>query len=211
MPEFAIITPTIGRDTLRRCLITMRHQILTDYLQIVVGDGHQEPWVKEECAREERVHYFETAAKEGFYGTAPRNAALELLESGALGEFGYVLFVDDDNVLLEPSLYNLREQVVNHDRPPLLWYDVLFTNKYKKQYYVIPECRKPLVQGDWDGLNSVFRADVIRGLRWKPVYSHDYLFACEASERAGYQWVRCEGVGAVHHLSWDTYEQVRKT
>lgn len=73
----------------------------------------------------------------------------------------------------------------------------------------MPRAGKPLVQGDWDALNALYRSDVIRGLRWKPVYSHDWLFSQEASRRAGGQWTKIGGVGGVHFLSWDTYELPR--
>jgi glycosyltransferase involved in cell wall biosynthesis len=209
--RFAIITPTIGRDTLLRCLITMRRLVLNgiDYTQIVVGDGPQEQWVAEECMRDKHIYYIETPTKEGFYGTSPRNHALELIESDKLGQFDYVLFVDDDNILLEPTLYNLAATIETNNHPPLIWHEILFTNKYQTQYFVLPKGHEPLKEGDWDSLNGVYRTDVIKGLRWKPIYNHDYHFAKEATDKAGAGWVRCDGIAGVHCLSWDTYELVR--
>lgn len=207
MPEFAIITPTIGRQVLKRCLMTMEHQVHKDYLQIVVGDGPQEEWVAQECERF-GVRFIDTLKKEGFYGTAPRNKALDLIERGEFGDFRYILFLDDDNLLLEPTLYNLHGTIQAYENPALIWHEILFTNKYKTSYYVLPKCGEPMKDGDWDSLSAVYRADVIDGLRWKPVYNHDLLFAKEATLRAGgAPWVKCEGVGAVHCLSWDTYDQ----
>lgn len=207
MPDFAIITPTIGRDTLSRCLGMMRHQVLKDfdYIQIVVGDGPQQ--IREQCEAEPHVVYMETTVKEGFYGTAPRNAALEAIEKGKFGNVAYILFVDDDNLLLEPALYNIMATIQRSNRPPLLWQDILFTNKYKTEYCIMPSGGKPVVEGDWDSLSGIYRADVIHGLRWKAVYRHDYLFALEAQVRSGgAPWVKCPGIGGVHCLSWDTYE-----
>jgi glycosyltransferase involved in cell wall biosynthesis len=207
MPEFAIITPTIGRQVLKRCLMTMEHQVHKDYVQIVVGDGPQEPWVAQECDRP-HIKFVETTKKESFYGTEPRNAALKLIESGQFGDVGYVLFVDDDNLLLEPALYNLHLTIQSYGRPPLLWHEILFTNKYKTTYYVLPKCGEPVKDGDWDSLSGAYRADVISGLRWKAIYNHDLIYAMEAGLRAGgAPWVKCEGIGAVHCLSWDTYDQ----
>lgn len=213
MIRFAIITPTIGRDTLRRCLITMRHVVLKaefDYQQFVVGDGHQEPWVSKECGLHEKVRYMETPVKEGFYGTAPRNYVLEQLESFAWGVFDYVLFLDDDNLLLEPALYNLARIVQDFNHPPLIFQQILFTNKYRTDYRIMPAGGVPLVEDDWDSLNCIYRTDVIRGLRWKPVYNHDLLFGQEARKRAQGPWINCPGVNAVHCLSWDTYELEKK-
>lgn len=209
MVRFAIITPTIGRDTLKRCLLMMRHQVMKehyDYVQFVVGDGPQDPQVAEWCKQESRVIYLETPTKEGFYGTNPRNVALNAIEEGRFGQFDYVLFLDDDNLLLEAALYNLVSAICVFDRPPLLWHDILFTNKYRTEYSILPVNGKPVAQGDWDSLNGVYRTDVIRGLRWQAVYEHDFLFAKEAQARVQVPWVKCLGVGAVHCLSWDTYE-----
>lgn len=205
MPEFAIITPTIGRETLKRCFITMQHQVRKDFMQIVVGDGPQPEWVKQECLKY-GCRYVETEIKEGFYGTAPRNYVLELLESGALGEYKYVLFLDDDNLLLEPALYNIHETIQKHNSPPLIWHDILFTNKFQTKYFILPQGREPLKEGDWDSLNCIYRADIIRGLRWKAIYNHDWQFAREAAARAEGRLVKCDGIGAVHFLSWDTFD-----
>lgn len=207
MPEFAIVTPTIGRDTLTRCLITMRHQIVKDYLQIVIGDGPQEPHVKEQCLKEERVHYIETQVKENFYGTTPRNMALETIESGKLGKFNYILFLDDDNILLESALYNILNTAIDNNKPPLIWHDILFTNKFETKYSIMPKGGVPLMERDFDGLNCIFRSDIIHGLRFGKSYDHDFQFAKLASERANGQWVKCNDIGGVHCLSWDTYDQ----
>jgi glycosyltransferase involved in cell wall biosynthesis len=203
--RFAIITPTIGREVLKRCLITMKHQVHNDFLHIVVGDGPQDKWVVDECSAH-NCYYTNTEVKEGFYGAAPRNHALKLIESGNLGYFDYICFVDDDNVLLESALYNVAKHVKDNNNPPLVWHDILFTNKYKTIYYVMPKYGKPLIEGDWDFLNCFFRSDVIRGIRVKQEYNHDHLFTTEVDVRAGHKWSKCDGIGGVHFLSWDTYE-----
>ncbi len=203
--RFAIITPTIGRDTLKRCLITMKHQVYKNFLHIVVGDGPQEEWV-EKATKENGCHYFCLSKAEKYYGIAPRNAALDLIESGKLGEFDYILFLDDDNILLEPALYNVNKTAVENDLPPLIWQDILFTNKFNTEYFVLPKCGKPLIQGDWDSLSGIFKSDILKGLRMKQEYAHDVLFAIEASNRADNKWVKTNGIGGVHFLSWDTWE-----
>lgn len=203
--RFAIITPTIGRETLKRCLITMRHQVYKNYVHIVVGDGPQEQWVKDEC-EENKCYYVNTHIKEGGYGAAPRNLAMSMIEKGEFGNIDYVVFVDDDNVLLESALYNIAKVAIENNSPPLIWHDILFTNKYKTMYYTMPICKNVMQEGDWDFLNCFFRLDIIYGMRAKPVYNQDFKFAAEADIRANHKWVKCDGVGGVHFLSWDTFE-----
>jgi glycosyltransferase involved in cell wall biosynthesis len=203
--RFAIITPTIGRATLSRCLITMAQSVYKDFEHFVVGDGPQSDWVKKQ-AFQHRCQYLETPKREGFYGTGPRNFALEAIESGAYGAFDYIVFVDDDNVLLEPTLYNIVHGPAKSMRPGIIWWDVLFTNKYMTRYDLLPKGREPLVQGDWDSLSAAYRADAVRSLRWRAVYRHDWEYGHAALSAARGSITRLDMVGGVHFLSWDTYE-----
>lgn len=203
--RFAVITPTIGRATLSRCLMTMTQSVYKDFVHFVVGDGPQGDWVKKQ-AFQHRCEYLQTPEREGFYGTAPRNLALAVIESGDHGVFDYIVFVDDDNVLLEPTLYNIVHGAAKVNRPGIIWWDVLFTNKYMTRYDILPKCRAPLVQGDWDSLSAAYRADAVRGLRWKSVYRHDWEYGKEALAAAGGSITKLDMVGGVHFLSWDTYE-----
>lgn len=196
----------------------MRHLIVKtsyEYVHLVVGDGCQ-PGAQAIVRRESlddnfgRLKYSETRVAEGFYGTAPRNLGLELVESGRYGQIDYVIFLDDDNLLLEPALYNLNATIRDNNFPPLVWHDIIFTNKYTTDYKVFPLGGKPVVQGDWDSLSGIYKLDAVRGLRWEPVYEHDFLFAKAAQEKANASWVKCPGIGAVHCVSWDTYEQEKK-
>ena len=212
MIRFAIITPTIGRETLKRCLLTMKHQVHKHFVHIVVGDGPQDSWVRDECEKynesispSSECFYIQTDVKEGVYGANPRNFALQNLENGKFGTYEYVLFLDDDNILLEPTLYNANNTILLNNRPPLLWQDILFTNKYKTEYFILPKGGSPLVNGDWDGLNGIYRADILKGLRHQPVYTQDLTIGLEAAARANNQWVKVNGIGGVHCLSWDTY------
>lgn len=205
MCRFGIITPTIGRDVLKRCLLTMKHQVYRNFLHIVVGDGKQNEWVRKEC-EENQCYYFETNNADKFYGAGPRNAALDLIESGKLSHFDYIFFLDDDNILLEPALYNAAKIVCDNNAPPLMWQDILFTNKYNTTYYILPNGKEPLHEGDWDNLNCFYRSDIILGNRFERHYSQDYLFSKSASEKCDHKWIKCPGVGGIHFLSWDTFE-----
>jgi glycosyltransferase involved in cell wall biosynthesis len=201
MTRFGIVTPTIGRKTLKRCIESLDEQIFRSFFHIVVGDGPQPEWVSRFCA-EKGVQYIETEKKEGTgtYGANPRNVVLKKLPS-----CDYVIFLDDDNVLMEPSLYQIDFAAVVAGNPPLLYQEILFTNKYKEEYYVLPK-DKLVVEGEWDLLNGIYRRDMIEGVEFKPSYKNDFLFAQEVCAlHPDAKWVKVKGIGGIHHLSWDTY------
>lgn len=191
MSRFCIITPTIGRQSLKRCVESLDGQIFRDFIHIVSGDGPQNPWVGKYCA-ERKLVYMETPVKEksGSYGAAPRNLALR-----SMPKCDYVFFLDDDNVLLEPALYQMNMASVEANDPPLLYQDI------------IPKSFRLVVEGEWDLLNGIYRSDVVRGVDFKPSYKNDFLFAQDVVARlpAGTPWIKVKGVGGIHHLSWDTY------
>jgi glycosyltransferase involved in cell wall biosynthesis len=202
MNRFCIITPTIGRASLRRCFESLNSQMYRNFTHVVVGDGPQAPWVRDACANV-GAHYLETSAKEprGSFGAAPRNFALDRLPPCE-----YVLFCDDDNVLLEPSLYRYNEEIVAAN-PPLLYQEIIFTSKYTTDYVVFPRSHDRLVvEREWDLLNGLFRRDVIGAVRFQPSYRGDYQFTKEVWERSKAPWVWSKTIGGVHHLSWDTYD-----
>lgn len=206
---FWIITPTIGRQTLRRCVESVKAQMYLDFSHIVVGDGPQLDWVEEFCT-DNGVQYFETKSKDakGSYGASPRNLALDLLISrGVSTTSSYVVFLDDDNVLLEPALYQASHSIFNNENPPLLYQDILFTNKYTEEYCIFPKSDQLVIEKQWDLLNGIYRIDTLLGIKFKPVYNNDFLFTKEVVEKLGNPgWIKTKGVGGVHHLSWDTYE-----
>lgn len=204
MPRFCVITPTIGRESLRRCIASLEHQMYRDFEHIVVGDGPQADWVHQLCA-EKKSRYLATPAKapKGQFGAAPRNFVLDQLPP-----CDYVLFLDDDNVLLEPSLYRYNEEIVAGNSPPLLYQEIIFTSKYTTDYVVLPRSHDRLVvEREWDLLNGLFRRDVVATVRFKPSYRGDYQFARETWEFAKFApWTWSKTIGGVHHLSWDTYD-----
>lgn len=201
--RFVIITPTIGRNPLRRCVSAITEQVWTDYRQIVVGDGPQESWVKEFVESHSQCIYLETLTRTNNWGCDPRNLALEKIETDYPAD--YIIFVDDDNVLLESALHNIHWKAISLGEPPLLCQDICFLNKYTTKYVVYPTVMPP-EQTKWDGLNGIYRADVVKGLRWIPGYAHDFFFTKEAMKKAGVEdFPKVEGINGIHHLSWDTY------
>lgn len=205
MPRFCVITPTIGRESLKRCIASLETQMYRDFVQVVVGDGPQPEWVRTYC--EENMgcfaQYLETPVKEakGAFGAAPRNFALDHLPP-----CDYVCFVDDDNELLETALYQIMKAAMDNGNPPLLYQEILFTNKFMEKYVVFPKDVLLVAERGWDLLNGIYRRDVIGGTRFAPEYRGDFLFAEEITKRVNVPWVKVAGIGGIHHLSWDTFD-----
>lgn len=203
MARFGIVTPTIGRPTLRRCRESLELQIFKDFFHIVVGDGPQDDRTKELGGE----HYFETPAPEGkmCFGAAPRNLALELIENNPQFACDYVVFLDDDNVLLEPALYQIDIAARQNEDPKLLYQDIVFTSKFHDFYEILPRFPQHIVQnGDFDLLNGIYRRDVIKGVRFQREYTNDLFFALDVLKGIeNPQWLKVKGIGGIHHVSWD--------
>lgn len=204
-PRFCIITPTFGRESLKRCVVSLEQQMYRNFVQVVIGDGPLPEWVREFCEEDYGcfAQYLETPAKEakGAFGAAPRNFALDNLPP-----CDFVVFLDDDNELLETALYQIMKAVVDNDSPPLLYQEILFTNKYMEEYCVFPKTHTLVAEREWDLLNGIYRRDVIGSTRFAPEYRGDFLFAKEIWERLAVPWIKVKGIGGIHHLSWDTYD-----
>lgn len=199
--RFGIITPTIGRKHLRRCVESINDQVIRDHHHIVIGDGPQDPWVRE-CCVANGAKYFELPERMRESGTYCRNFALNLLETDFPCD--YVMFIDDDNMLFESACHNVFHTANANGNPPLLYHEIVFSNVYFTKYFVIPR-QMPPKQGDWDGMNGIYRSDMVRGLRWDAIYSHDFLFSQKVIERVGHSnFVKVDGLAGVHFTSWDT-------
>lgn len=214
MARFGIVTPTIGRPTLRRCRESIELQVFKDFFHIVVGDGPQDERTKQLGGE----HYYEAPGPEGklCFGAAPRNLALELIENDPRYACDYVVFLDDDNVLLEPALYQINIAAATNANPKLLYQDIVFTSKFHDFYEILPRFPDQIVDGriqngDFDLLNGIYRTDVIRGIRFKRDYTNDLWFALDVLERLEAQklptekigWHKVKGIGGIHHVSWD--------
>lgn len=200
--RFAIVTPTIGRRDLWRCVQSLQSQVFKDYRQIIVGDGPQSDDVKKFVSTVSEAVYLETPKQTKNFGCEQRNVALQAIEDEYPAD--YVLFLDDDNVLLESALYNIHWTAVNNVQPPLMYQTVCFINKFITKYILFPSAMPP-EQAKWDGMNGIYRSDVVRGLRWVPGYAHDFFFTQAAITKAGSPFIEVEGINGIHHLSWDTY------
>ena len=103
MPAFSVITPTIGRPTLARALVSVARQCGPYDEHIVIGDGPQ-PAAQATALEYRHTRYIETPTTGGF-GAVQRDAGI----AQATGD--YLIFLDDDDVLVDGVLGAVREIV----------------------------------------------------------------------------------------------------
>ena len=103
MPSFSIITPTISRPTLARALLSVARQIGPYDEHIVIGDGPQ-PEAQKMALEYRHTRYLQTP-KTGGFGATQRDAGV----LDAVGD--YLIFLDDDDVLVDGILSTAREIV----------------------------------------------------------------------------------------------------
>jgi hypothetical protein len=108
-PLVTVITPTLRRDPkiIQRCINCLQLQTVTDWQQLICSSGVEEKHVKDLLAsvNDHRIKYFSTtdSGKPGDFGNTVRKEML----AKATGK--YVLFCDDDNLILPDYL----EKMVN--------------------------------------------------------------------------------------------------
>ena len=103
MPAFSIITPTIGRPELARALLSAARQLGPYDEHIVIGDGPQ-PEAQAMALEYRHTRYIQTPRTGGF-GAVQRDAGI----MQATGD--YLIFLDDDDVLVDGALSLAREIV----------------------------------------------------------------------------------------------------
>jgi acetyltransferase-like isoleucine patch superfamily enzyme/glycosyltransferase involved in cell wall biosynthesis len=114
MTTVALITPTIGRDTLRRTLEKTLALLGPQDEWWIVGDGPQvtvRRLIKE--TNDARIHYLEHRDSRSHFGNSQRNLAMRM----ARGD--YFVFVDDDDYLLPGALDAVRREGIT--RQPLMF------------------------------------------------------------------------------------------
>ena len=126
MPCFSIITPTICRRSLVDTLNSVGRQMARYDEHIVVSDGAPDHWVRDEISARARTTLLHTERISG-YGNVQRDLGIE----AATGD--YLIFVDDDDVLVEGALDVIRPLVA--DSPGSLF---LFKTRYEG-YNSIPQ------------------------------------------------------------------------
>ncbi len=106
MPAFTIITPTISRPTLARALQSVARQCGPYDEHIIIGDGNQ-PDAQAMALEYRRTRYIETP-KTGGTGAVQRDAGI----LQAVGD--YLIFLDDDDVMVDGALSLAREIVADN-------------------------------------------------------------------------------------------------
>lgn len=106
-----IITPTIGRLTLRRTIDSAAKQLEPSDQWIVIGDGPQ-PGVDEMLLEYgEQFLYRETKTRTMMYGNAQRNLALDMLANNdpEFKDITHVTFIDDDDLFTKDAIARLHK------------------------------------------------------------------------------------------------------
>jgi hypothetical protein len=111
-PVVSVITPTYRRDpkVLRRSIDCMKLQTMPIWEQLVCSDGEEEASAKQvvQEANDPRVVYYNTTGKkQNDFGNTVRS---EMLKT-ARGQF--VLFLDDDNIILPFYLERMLQAIQN--------------------------------------------------------------------------------------------------
>jgi hypothetical protein len=178
MFRFLIITPTIpGReDRLKRCIASCAMQRVDgrpfyNYLHFVVGDKFK-PDVK-------GAYAYQSETTGGFWGNPIRNEVLKDYHEHGAKVRGvrceYVLFVDDDNILLPGCFQRLCQQ--NED---IIISQMLCMGPQERQYIIPGE--QPVRCGTLGSLNYCIRLPITEGCLWTERYEADWDFyeACRA-------------------------------
>ena len=107
--RLSVITPTIGRASLRDTLASVAPQLRRGDEHIIIGDGVQ-PDARAMCA--EFVVSYQDGPLSRSWGTAQRDYAISV----AAGD--WLLFCDDDDVMTPDALETVRAVVVDNPGKP---------------------------------------------------------------------------------------------
>jgi len=152
--KISVITPTIGRDSLRTMLDALVPQLEDGDEAIIVGDGPQ-PNAQRivESYRNSRLIYLEQGPIRN-YGNPQRNLAIKM----AKGD--YLFFVDDDDVPLKDCVKGVKAIASRnpgrpfmfrmYHGPGLLWEtNEIRGGNISGQMFIPPN--KPELLGEWSG------------------------------------------------------------
>ena len=197
-PSICIITPTIGRPSLRVALQSIELSPLDQW--IVVGDGTQ-PAAREIAstlfAHEDGVYYFETSTGRGDSGNPLRDLAM------TWGYQDYFLFLDDDDVFVPNARRIINEELKRHFGAPVIFRmtsngDVIWRH---------PSVEVGNVGGSMIAVPNRF------GLigTWANGHGHrsDYEFIMDTLRRYGSDWRQIIGWAGdiiIHCRTGETYE-----
>lgn len=178
--SLSIIIPTMGRETLRRTLESIRPQLMPDDEVLVVSDGlaYSDFWedVKEWSAEFKELSCIDPRS---CYGHAQRNFGLSAATKH------YVTFCGDDDVYDQDAFSVVREAIATNPGRPLIfrvdtwscglvWHDeVLEVGNVDCGGFVVPNDKERLgtfsyrYEGDYDFINGTLRG-YPEGPVWRP-------------------------------------------
>lgn len=120
-PTLCVITPTIGRPTLRRTLESGR--LGTEDLWYVITDGPNED-VSKLCDVLETKHApleCIEMPKSGDYGNKQRDLAIRLSSDGPEIFFDYFIFLDDDDIFTPGAVEVIKRETAKHYPRPIMF------------------------------------------------------------------------------------------
>jgi hypothetical protein len=193
-----VITPTYHRDlkVINRCISCMLLQTVTKWEQIICSDGELEPEVKSlvESIGDPRIRYTHTnGKKEGDFGNTVRAECLK----EATGN--YVLFLDDDNLILPQYLNNMISALVKSDADYAVCKIMHFGPLNEVEVGKAPKVLSgdPVKLYHIDPLQFLVKRDIMKKIGWDT--SVGYLSDGVSLERLNpYKLVRVDEILGIH-------------
>jgi hypothetical protein len=116
-PSICIITPTIGRPTLKRTLESGAKDLDVDDLWMIIGDGPQSEVV--EVCKQVDFHcqsaYLESVEARGDYGNPLRDQAMSIATQD------YFVFLDDDDIFAHNAVQIIKREIAEHHPRPIMF------------------------------------------------------------------------------------------
>jgi glycosyltransferase involved in cell wall biosynthesis len=116
-PSLCIITPTIGRPTLRRTLESGAADLDINDLWIILGDGPQ-PEALRVCKNVGfncQSAFLESLTAVGDYGNVLRDQAMSIATQD------YFVFLDDDDIFAPNAIQIIKHEVAEHHPRPIMF------------------------------------------------------------------------------------------
>jgi hypothetical protein len=116
-PTICVITPTIGRPTLRQTLESGAADLGPGDLWIVLGDGPQ-PEALEICKKIDfncKPAFLESVAPLGDYGNSLRDQAMSIATQD------YFIFLDDDDIFVPGAISIIKREIAEHYPRPIMF------------------------------------------------------------------------------------------
>ncbi len=116
-PTICVITPTIGRPTLRQTLESGAQDLESGDLWMVLGDGPQ-PEALQICKQSLyacKFAFLESVAPLGDYGNTLRDQAMSIATQD------YFIFLDDDDIFAPNAIRIIKHEIAKHHPRPIMF------------------------------------------------------------------------------------------